>query len=321
MEQNGIKRKIDLSRKNAPVVEAKGAVKAWRLAFSRAARDAIGLSLTMPDLVQSRCSLNELLELPPERALIVMLEGPKDGLGLLVISPDVMAGILEMQMVGKVSTSSPLSRRPTRTDAAMTSGLIDRAMDGLESELLQSEDLLWTSSFRYASFLEDARPLALLLEDVTYQLLQAEVSLANGAKTGQILLALPADGKGRQPKLPDAPPPSRAAEMVFEAALTEQVMEASADLVAVLARLKLPLEMILNLKPGDPLPLGAAALDEIAIEGLDGTQLAGGKLGQNRGMRAIRFAETAPPTAQMSGAQLAPKPLAAVASAHIVKTG
>src|SRR5690606_32291969 len=100
----------------------------------------------------------------PDRALIVMLEGPKDGLGLLVLSPEVLAGILEMQMVGKVSPAPPLSRRPTRTDAAMVSGLIDRAMGGLESELLQSDDLIWTSGFRYASFLEDARPLALLLE-------------------------------------------------------------------------------------------------------------------------------------------------------------
>lgn len=320
LEQNGIRRKIDQSRKNAAPVEVKGAAKAWRLALARAARDAIGLGLVTLDLQQRRCSLPELLELPPDRALIVMLEGPKDGLGLLVLSPEVLAGLLEMQMVGKVSAAQPLSRRPTRTDAAMVSGLIDRAMDGLESELLQSDDLVWTSGFRYASFLEDARPLALLLEDVTYHLLHAEVSLADGAKTGQLLLALPADGKGRQPKIPTALPPSRAAEMVFEAALGAQVMEANAELVAVLARMKLPLEMILNLKPGDPVPLGNAALDKIDIEGLDGTHLAGGKLGQNRGMRAVRFSETAKPN-QITDARLSPKPVAAILAPDIKRTG
>jgi flagellar motor switch protein FliM len=141
--------------------------------MARAMHDAIGLEMTTTDLQFNRRSLPEILELPPERALIVILEGPKDGLGLLVMSAEVLAGILEMQMVGKVSANVPLSRRPTRTDAAMVSGLIDRALDGLESQLLRSVDLVWASGFRYASFLEDARPLGLLLEDIPYQLLQA----------------------------------------------------------------------------------------------------------------------------------------------------
>lgn len=299
MNQSGIRRKISLSRKNATPAEVKGAAKAWKLALARAARDSIGLELGMVDLRMNRRSLAEVLELPPDRALIVMLEGPKDALGLLVIAPEVLAGILEMQMVGRISANPPLTRRPTRTDAAMVSGLIDRALDGLESELLQSSDLIWTSGFRYASFLEDARPLGLLLEDITYQVLQAEVILAEPAKSGVFLLALPAQGKGRVPKAIETAP-SRAAEMVFEAALGEQVMEASADLVAVLARTKLPLEMVLNLKPGDPLPLGSAALDRIDIETLTGTRLVGGKLGQNRGMRAVRLAESAKPAAHVT---------------------
>jgi flagellar motor switch protein FliM len=290
LEQSGIKRKISLSRKNSAPPDVKGAAKAWKLAFARAARDAMGLELEMSAITLNRRSLTELLDLPTDRALIVMLEGPKEGLGLMMLSSEILAGILEMQMVGKVSGAAAMSRRPTRTDAAMVSSLMDRALDGLESELLQSGDLVWTSGFRYASFIEDTRPLALLLDDISYHLMQAEISLADGAKTGQVYLALPADGKGRHPKTPEAPP-SRAAEMVFEAALGVQVMDANADLIAVLARMKLPLDMILNLKVGDPLPLGTAALDQIDIEGLNGLRLAGGKLGQNRGMRAVRLTD------------------------------
>ncbi|QCO57308.1 flagellar motor switch protein FliM (plasmid) [Pseudorhodobacter turbinis] len=303
MEHNGIKRKIDLSRKSAAPPEVKGAGRSWKLALARAARDAVDLELAVTELRQNRRSLTELLELLPERALIIMLEGPKDGLGLLVLSPEVLSGILEMQMVGKVSSAAALTRRPTRTDAAMVAEMIDRALDGLETELLQSADLIWTSGFRYASFLEDARPLGLLLEDVPYRVLQTDVSLSDGAKTGQILLALPADGKGRQPKLLE-PPPNRAAEMVFGVALGQQVQEANVELVAVLARVKVPLDLTLHLKPGDQLPIGAAALDHIDIEGLDGVRLAGGKLGQNRGMRAVRLAEEAKPSVQITQATI-----------------
>ncbi|MGO4908222.1 FliM/FliN family flagellar motor switch protein [Pseudorhodobacter sp. W20_MBD10_FR17] len=297
MEQNGIKRKIDRARKSTGVVEVQGAAKAWKLALARSARDTIGLELTITNLRQTRSSLAELLEMPPERALLAMLEGPKEGLGLLVISPEILAGIVEIQMIGRVNTSAPIARRPTRTDAAMVSGMIDKALKSLELDLTQSNDLPWASGFRYASFLEDARPLALLLEDTTFQALMADVSLADGARVGQILLALPADGRGAMPKSVE-PPPSRAAEMVFGAALGEQIMGAKAEIVSVLARVSLPLETILNLKIGEPLVLNDATLDKICLEGRDGLRLATGKLGQNGGMRAIRITaegEMAPP--------------------------
>jgi flagellar motor switch protein FliM len=298
VEKSGIKSKIGHSRNNVATIAVKGAAKAWSLALARAARNTMGLELGLSALRQDRLSLAEVLELPPERALVVMLEGPKEGLGLIVLAPEVLAGIVEMQMVGRVSQAASPPRRPTRTDAAMVSGLIDKALTGLEQDLLRDADLVWTSGFRYASFLEDARPLALLLEDVTYQVLRADVDLADGAKSGQIFLALPADGRGRRPAVAETPP-SRAVEMVFAAALSEQVMCANAELVAVLARLKLPIDTVLKFKAGDPVFLGNAALDQIDLEGLDGTRVAGGKLGQNRGMRAVRLMEDASAAARV----------------------
>ncbi|WP_323005665.1 flagellar motor switch protein FliM [Pseudorhodobacter sp.] len=300
MEQSGIKRKISLSRKSVPI-EVQGVAKAWKLALARAAYDAIGIELGLVELSQNRSSLAELLDLPPDRALVAMLEGPKDGLGLLMIAPDILAGILEMQMVGRIGKTPPLVRRPTRTDAAMVSGIINSALRGLEVELFQSDDLIWAGGFRYASFLEDARPLPLLLEDVTYQVLKIDISLAEGARTGHILLALPADGRGEVPKAA-SPPPSRAAELVFKAAMNAQVLEANAELIAVLARISLPLEALLNLKVGDHMALGAAALDQIDLVGLDGKRLASGKLGQNSGLRAVRLAAASSPAAHVDAA-------------------
>jgi flagellar motor switch protein FliM len=322
LERNGIRRKIDHARKSTALVEVQGAAKVWKLAIARAARDEIGLEMTIPSLRHPRCSLAELLEMPPERALVAMLEGPKEGLGLLVISPEVLAGIVEIQMVGRVNKTPPIARRPTRTDAAMVSGMVDKALKSLEIGLAQSNDLPWASGFSYASFLEDARPLALLLEDTAFQVLVAEVSLAEGARTGQILLALPANGRGALPKSVEAPP-RRAAEMVFGAALGEQIMGSKAEIVAVLARVSLPLDTLLNLKVGEPIALSEAALDQICLEGQDGLRIATGKLGQNGGMRAIRIIEEGKKTAETLGSDPAksnqpvpaPTPKAAVMKA------
>ena len=57
----------------------------------------------------------------------------------------------------------------------------------------------------------------------------------------------------------------------------------------MLARLTLPLADVLNFRAGSVLALPQAALDRISLEGLGGRSLAEARLGQNRGMRAIRL--------------------------------
>jgi len=276
-----------------------GADRAWRLALARAARDQIKVPLDITALSIGRHSLAELLELPPERALIGVLEGPAQTMGLFVAAPAVLAGLIEVQTLGRVSPLPAMPRRPTRTDAAMVAEMIDVALKGLETGLAEEADLVWAGGFRYASFLEDARPLGLLLEDEPYRVLRTEVSLAGGAKSGTILLAFPAQGRGREPApkpdapaLPDPGPP-------FAEALAERVSGADCALDAVLARLTLPISALMTLQPGEVLPLPMAALDRITLEGIDGRRLSMGKLGQNRGMRAVRLT---PAVAQNGGA-------------------
>lgn len=273
-----------------------GADRSWRLALARAARDKLTLPLEVQALSLDRRSLAELLELPPDRALIAVLQGPADGLGLLVLSPPVLAAMIEVQTLGKVGNGALAARKPTRTDAAMVAEVLDAALENLEILLAQEADLIWAGGFRYASFLDDPRPLGLLLEDVGYRVLTAEVSLGLGARSGAVLLVLPADGRGAQPvaqvALAEAEPQSGPA---FAQALAEQVEEAGCVLDAVLSRVSLPLNRVLDLKIGELVTLTRAGIDRISFEGLDGRALAEGKLGQHRGMRAIRLSPAETP--------------------------
>lgn len=283
-----IRRKVEAAR----IVVAEGgpgADRAWRLALARAARDAARVSLDVTGLTIARQSLAELLELPPDHALIAVLEGPSQAMGLVVAAPDVLAGVIEAQTLGRVSSRPTVPRRPTRTDAAMVAGLIDAALKWLEAGLQEDADLIWTAGFRYASFLEDVRPLALLLEDEPYRVITAEVSLAGGAKTGQVLLALPAEGRGKGPVPQSATMAEADPGPVFAAALEETVSAAEACLDAVLARVTLSISVMMSLQIGQVLPLPVAALDRITLEGIDGQRLSSCKLGQNRGMRAVRL--------------------------------
>lgn len=301
MEHGVIRRKLAATLPDpaqlVPVVE-----RVWKVALARGARDRLALGLEVRRLVCDRRSLTELLELPPDRALLAVLEGPGEALGLLALSAPVLAGMIEVQTMGRVSSGDPPMRKPTRTDAAMVAGFIDRALEELEIGLLEEADLVWAGGFRYASFLDDPRPLGLLLEEAPFRVFQAEVVLADGVKTGDVLLALPADGRGRRPARMAEALPDPALERVFAAAIEQQVMVADCVLDAVLTRLTLPLSAVLSLQPGDLMPLQGAALDRIAFEGIDGRRLADGRLGQNRGMRAVRLTLSAAPQSRDAAA-------------------
>lgn len=287
-----VRRKVAAARAEA-ASGGPGADRGWRLALARAARDKLGTVLEFRSLVLDRRSLGEVIELAPERAMIALLDGPEEGLGVLMLSQPILAGMIEAQTVGRVKSGEITPRRPTRTDAAMAAGVIDAALRGLEQGLADEADLTWAGGFRYASFLDEARPLGLLMEDTTYRVLRAEIDLGGGARQGEVILALPAEGRGQGPMLKDDRAAGQDHTHQFMQALVERVSGAESGMEAVLARLRLPIAEITALEVGMVLALPDAALERISLEGLDGRRVAEGRLGQNRGMRAIRLSEGA----------------------------
>jgi len=126
------------------------------------------------------------------------------------------------------------------------------------------------------------------------------MSLADGGRSGSVILALPAEGRGQRPARKTGrkeetahPGPS------FTEAIGAVVMGADCVLHAVIARLTLPLLQVMDLKVDQVLALPDAALDKIELEGIDGRKVATGRLGQQRGLRALRLSQ---------GSVAAPKP-------------
>jgi flagellar motor switch protein FliM len=295
-----IRRKVDRARQ--PHAEgAPGADRAWRLALARAAHETMGLHLDFRRLSVARAGLAEILDLAPDRALIALLDGPGGGLGTLMLAPGVTSALIEMQTLGRLQANPPPPRRPTRIDAAMVSGVIDRALVDLTLTLAEEDDLIWAGGFRYASYLDEVRPLGLMLEEEAYRVLTAEVSLGPGARGGGVVLVLPATGRGEGPSAR----PDMGAEtptLPFTAALAAQVEQVDCRLDAVIGRLVLPIRHIMAMAPGEVLPIPLAALDAVTLETVDGRRIARARLGQNRGMRALKIMTTDSP------ARLVPTP-------------
>ena len=303
-EQNVLKRKAEAGRPRLSF-SAMSPAKALRVGLAKAAQDQLRRALIVDKVSEDRLSLAEMLDLLAERALLAVLNGPAEGLGLVALSPPVLAALVEMQTMGRVSHVEAPARRPTRTDATMAVAFIDQVMIELELALVQEMDVIWAGGFRYASFLNDPRPLGLLLEDTAYRVFRIEIDLAMGAKRGTMLLALPADGRGNPPERRGAAVPDPGA--AWAASMESTVMATPVQLHAVLHRVTIPLSAVMALQVGDMVPLPMSGVEKLWIEGSGGRRLATGILGQTRGYRAVKLSlETAEAMAQ---AMLAPQPV------------
>ncbi|MGC1487715.1 MAG: FliM/FliN family flagellar motor switch protein [Albidovulum sp.] len=270
-------------------------------ALARVAQKAMTLPLrTIGHRVISQTSA-EIVETLPDHALLAMVEGPKEGLGLAVLDPGALSVLIEMMTLGRLGPQAPAQpRRPTRTDAAMVAGFLDAVLTELDGLLEYDEAITWAGGFRYASHMADPRPLKLILDEPTYRVVH--LTLGFGAddsdRQGDVVLILPARGRGAKPRprAEEGDDGARAANQTaaqnaknWGAALEEAVMESQTDVTAVLARLVLPLADVLNLEVGTFLPMPMAALRMVQIEGVTGATLCLGSLGQGNGRRAVKI--------------------------------
>ncbi len=242
-------------------------------------------------------TLAELLETLPEGGLFAVLDGPGETQGLMVFDPALLSAVIEQMMMGRLSVRPPTPRRPTRTDAALTADLVDALLRRFEVPFQSRGEWRWLGGFGYATFLDDPRPLGLMLEDVDYRILTLTGALGGGTRDGKLMLALPSQGvshagaheeTGRAQATQDAAEADGA--LPWREAFEERVLPAKAQMTAILHRLRLPIASIEGLKPGMELSIPGGALDETVLLGVDGAVVARGRLGQSGGRRAVRLA-------------------------------
>ncbi|MDO5606381.1 MAG: FliM/FliN family flagellar motor C-terminal domain-containing protein, partial [Paracoccus sp. (in: a-proteobacteria)] len=289
-------------------------------ALTRAARQSCGLELYPTQVRIGAATLAELSEILPEQALLLVVEGADGDLGVVALCPAMLASVIEMQSLGRVAAHPPRARRGTRTDAAICAGFVNAALAGMAAELAAPGMGDMVPPFRFASFVEDAKPLTLMLDDIAYRSFRLEARIGRaGQREGVLLLMLPeAAGRHVPPGLAmadhpwpgtPAPPaggvPARlpgtggAALPGTATSLSRAMAEVPVGLSAVLCRREIPLGDLRALAPGAVLALPRGAMGQVRLEAAGGLLVARGKLGTLHGNRALRIANapamTAPP--------------------------
>lgn len=260
---------------------------ALRVAFGRMAAQCQGLDATVTAVETRSAALAELLDLMETGMFLAVLEGPGEGMGLVMACPMVLAGIVEAQTTGRVEATAPPKRKPTRTDAALMSPMVDTFLRLVEQRCDELPQSGLVSGYVYGSYLDDPRPLGMMLDDGVFQVIHLRVSLGFGAKEGDWFLILP------DPAQDSARPAVASSEMDAERdwqdRLSVAVQGSAVEVSAVLGRVQITLSDALRLRPGDIVKLPEAALETLSLESINHDPLGIGRLGQARGQRAVRL--------------------------------
>ncbi len=213
--------------------------------------------------------------------LICLMTRDAVDVGLLVVDLGLLTALIEVQTLGKV-TSAPLTERtPTRTDAVVVSDILDKWMTDVSraaDEAGLSADVPFHGYAREHGIL-GLRAVELTLDPGQYKSMRITISLGGDAKTGALTFFAPAS-RGGGPT---------AGEASLGIRLRPALMNAPAEMQAILARVQQPLSKVLGFKLGDVVPVDAKALTRIQLEVSQDVPVVLARLGQVNGFRAVRL--------------------------------
>lgn len=262
--------------------------RALRLALARAADELFDLPLSVSSVQSAQVGQEQAISAFTDESLLMVFDGPAGAVGAVSVAMPLLAGLIEVQTMGQVLAREMDAREPTQTDAALAAPLLNAGFAGFVENLAGEAEAKWAEGFRFGAMIEGTRMLSLLLEASDFHLFRLQVSLNEGAKEGEILIALPVvlpvqdeTGEGPEGMVPAQTRHIRLGEGAL--------MTAKAPLSAVLHRVKKPLAEISALKPGDILNIPREALSNTRLTAGQGRGIAKCRLGQINGFRAVRL--------------------------------
>lgn len=280
--------------------------------LGRVAEKLLRLPVFAQQIQFSEVSAAELSERFPEWSLFAILEGRSDALGVMSLCPQFLTSIIEMQATGRVSSRAAPARRPTRTDATIAAEFVNSFLGDLGRHLPAPQQLPDFAAFRYATYLDDPRPLGLMLDDLPFWLLTLQFRAgAGGQRNCTLHLALPVTPQAQsgfvlQLPMTDDPEPIPVPPLPDGGdTLAKAVQDAPVDLVGILARRNLSLHALRGLTVGSLIPLPAKALAQIRLETPRGQLIAQGRLGEADGQYALRLRANAAPDDRPEAADIA----------------
>ncbi|MEX0318550.1 MAG: FliM/FliN family flagellar motor C-terminal domain-containing protein [Ruegeria sp.] len=284
--QSALARKLALAQDDSGS-KPRSILRALRLGLARVADDTLDLAMSVIGATQMRRTQDELPGTLAEDRLYLVFAASDDQLGAACVDLACVSSVIQQQTMGQVLPGAVAERPYTGTDAAMIAPVIEAALSRAQDLAEAPADRACLTGYEFCSRIEDLRSLLLTLEADVYRVFDLTLEIAGGTRQGAITLVLP-----------DRPEPEEEDAKDTALSLGRRLDQAAgvmrADLTAVISRVQLPLSVFAAMKPGDLLPLIGDQLDRTELIAIDGQKLSTCRLGQCRGMRAVRLNEKLP---------------------------
>lgn len=262
----------------------------WRRVLPRVAEDRLGLELSLAGCEDRECHLPGALAVEDDSVLLALEVGGRQA-GLVVVDAAARAALIEVQTTGKVGSGRMDPRPPTAVDATLVRHVLDDWLAAVWDARGEAVPPCTGRPFR------DLRAALLKLEEGAYRETRLDLDFGAGRRTGTVRLLLEV--------------PGAATAVQEEASLRTVLTPVESAIEAVLGRVQVPLGVILNLAPGDVLPLDTLSVRRIRLEAPLGRLISAAHLGQSGGFRAVRIL----PAGEAGGRPVAARPDPAPAGA------
>lgn len=261
--------------------------RALRLTAAKQAEQLMGLAMSAVGVTRRSVTVDQVPASLDPASLILLMDGPGNRVGAVVLDPAFVTGIIQQQIMGKLTPApADAELRPhTPTDAALCApfieGLLSRAGpladDEADRELLKG--------YRFGVWAKAPRQAQLVLDAADYDVIEMTLDLAAGISTGKLVMILPSLTSGTL-KVPED---AEAAEVPSKPQnLSKNVFGLHAELTIALTRMKMPLQRVSAFKVGDVIDLDLTSMARALVIDGNGRAISRGTLGQVDGMRALQ---------------------------------
>lgn len=279
-QKSVLQRKISADREPAQVGR-RSLMRAIRIALALAGTERLDLSFAAVNVQHQRVSAEALEPFVSSGGLLMLLEGRGEHCAAACFSAGVVDAIVKKQTVGFVSETAGAERNFTATDAALVEPMIEAFLEQISGLAERDMDRQCVSGFSYLQHVFGPRPLLLSLRAEEYRVFVLDVHVEGGLAQGQITLIFPDIPQENVEQADADAPPIKT--------LKQNVVSATTTLNTVLTKVKIPLDELFQLAPGQVLRLASVDFGATQLVTSRGRLIAAGQLGRIDGMRAVRL--------------------------------
>ncbi|WP_424976103.1 FliM/FliN family flagellar motor C-terminal domain-containing protein [Dinoroseobacter sp. S124A] len=258
-------------------------------AMARAGFIAAGLKVSAQTVEVTDVSGGlELGDVMAEAGLIIPCPAPDEAEGYLALSPGGLTALVEKTTTGRISDGEGEPRSASTIDRLLCHGFLERFLEAWRELMEGSAHEAWLADFAPADCMIPPEIIGMSAVDVPYKIHTIEAKF-DGSRAVTFWAALPQ----ARPQAGGVAVPEETERGVEDWAKDWRaaVLESPAELEAVLCKLELTLDEVRRWAVGDQVPIPASALSSVTIGRRNGPCVATARLGQARGVRALRLNE------------------------------